>query len=187
MWWTIFSGTIFCFRSSPIRRMFPRVRSLIIFSLSLLSDSCSGAVICLISSLSLSAPSKASWQLFKRILLRVISLPPGSSAGNGGRFSFRSEHSSAYMGQNVGSSTALSNINDITPCCSRKNLWILCKREHQFWQELGTFSSWKRAYADLQNVCSCYPRINKLTFQNLKLLRSQLVQNTGEKKLVNTW
>lgn len=120
MWWTIFSGTIFCFRSSPIKRMFPRVRSLIILSLSRRSISCSGEVICLISCLSWSAPSKASWQIFKRTRLKVISLPSGSSDGKGGSFSLRSEHRRAYMGQNVGSSTALSNISEITSCIASK-------------------------------------------------------------------
>nr|GLL45376.1 hypothetical protein Itr_chr13CG21530 [Ipomoea trifida] len=94
--------------------MFPRVRNLTNLSLSLRSDSCSGAIICCTSSRSLPAPSKASWQLFKSTRLNVTSLPPGSSDGNGGSFSLRSEHKWAYIWQNVGSSTALSNIKVIT-------------------------------------------------------------------------
>ena len=59
--------------------MFPRVRSLTIRSLSLHSISFSGAVICLIFALRLSAPSNASWQLFKSTCLNVISFPPGEA------------------------------------------------------------------------------------------------------------
>lgn len=121
MWCTIFSGTIFCFKSSPISRILPRVLSFTRRSLSLRSISLLGSVICLISDLSVSAPSKASWQLFKRILLKVISFPSGSSDGKEGSFSLSSEHRRAYIGQNVGSNTALSNINDITPCMTNIN------------------------------------------------------------------
>ena len=120
MWCTIFSVTIFCFSSSPIRRMFPSVRSFTSLSLSRLSASWSGPVNLSTSARRLPAPSNASWQLFNSTRLNVISLPPGSSGGNDGRLSLSSKHSWAYIWQNVGSNTAFSNMRVITSWTDRR-------------------------------------------------------------------
>jgi hypothetical protein len=64
----------------------------------------------------LSAPSNSSWQLFRRILRKVAGFPSSSSDGNSGKALLSFRQSSAYIGQKVGSKTALSKISDITPC-----------------------------------------------------------------------
>jgi len=108
---TIGLGNIFCLNNSAMNLIFPRVRRF---------KSCcfcrsSGPVISFNWARMLSAPSNSVWQVFSRTLLKPIGFPSGSSGGNSGSPELRCTHNSAYIKQNVGSITALSNASEITP------------------------------------------------------------------------
>ena len=117
---TTFSVNIRFKKSSPQKRRFPRVRRFNSLTSSSRSASWSGAFIFLISSLKSSVLSNTFWHVFSKTLLNEISSVLGAEGGNLGILWRISKHNWAYIGQKVGSRTALSKIRVVKRCSERK-------------------------------------------------------------------